>query len=75
MLYITVTILLQSQLDKISYTMQSEEQAQAIQDAAAVQVPVVEPAKTKASIIKKSKGTVTSRGGVTMRLHICMFQE
>ena len=56
--------------------MQSEEQAQAIQDAAAVQVPVVEPAKTKASIInKKSKGTVTSRGGVTMRLHICMFQE
>ena len=55
--------------------MQSEEQAQAIQGAAAVQVPVVEPAKTKASIIKKSKGTVTSRGGVTMRLHICMFQE
>merc|ERR1712115_124036 len=40
----------------------------AIQDAAAVQVPVVEPAKTKASIInKKSKGSVTSRGGVTMR--------
>ena len=75
MLHIIIAVRLLSQLDKISYTMQSEEQAQAIQNAAAVQVPVVEPAKTKASIIKKSKGTVTSRGGVTMRLHICMFQE
>ena len=50
--------------------MQPEEQAQSIQDAAAVQDPEAEPAKTKASILKKkSKGAVTNKGGVTMRLH------
>ena len=48
--------------------MQPEEQAQAIQDAAAVQVPEAEPAKTKASIIKKKpKGAVKNKGVVTMR--------
>ena len=54
--------------------MQPEEQAQSIQDAAAVQDPEAEPAKTKASILKKqSKGAVTNKGGVTMRLKICIF--
>merc|ERR1711973_982692 len=53
---------------KVSYTMHPEEQAQAIQDAAAVQGPEAEPAKTVASTIKKkSKGAVTNKGGVTMR--------
>ena len=43
--------------------MQSEEQ-----NAAAVQVPEAEPARTKASIIKnKSKGAVANKGGVTTK--------
>ena len=46
--------------------MQSE--VQVIQDAAAVQVPEVEPAKTKVSINKKkSKGAVANKGGVTIK--------
>ena len=48
--------------------MQPEEQVQVSQDAAAVPVPGVEPAKTKASNIKKkSKRAVTNKGRVTFK--------
>ena len=46
--------------------MHSEDQAQASQEAAAVLAPNVEPAKTKASNIKK-KGAVPNKGGVSIK--------
>merc|ERR1711936_613537 len=49
-------------------TMQPEDQAQSSQEAAAVLAPTVEPAKTKASNIKKkSKGAVANKGGVSIK--------
>ena len=48
--------------------MHSDDQAQASQEAAAVLAPNVEPAKTKASNIKKkSKGAVPNKGGVSIK--------
>ena len=48
--------------------MQPEEQDRASQEAAAVSAPVVEPAKTKSSNIKKkSKGAVPYKGGVSIK--------
>ena len=48
--------------------MQPEEQDRASQEAAAVSAPVVEPAKTKSSNIKKkSKGAVPNKGGVSIK--------
>ena len=48
--------------------MQSEEHAQASQEATAVSAHVEEAAKTKASNIKKkSKGAVPNKGGVSIK--------
>ena len=47
--------------------MQPEEQVLASQEAAAVSAPVVETVKTKATNIKKSKGAVPNKGGVSIK--------
>ena len=48
--------------------MHPEELVQASQDAAAVSAPEVEPAKIKASIIKKKpKGAVPNKGGASIK--------
>ena len=48
--------------------MHPEELVQASQEAAAIPAPEVEPAKTKASIIKKKpKGAVPNKGGASIR--------
>ena len=55
-------------LDRYISNMQSEEHAQASQEAAAVSAHVEEAAKTKASNIKKkSKGAVPNKGGVSIK--------